>query len=142
MTTTRDLILRKIRKNPMDSPRNELTKPTQPSFVSFVGDSSHQSVGKNGSDPIQTENLPEPDPALPESVDWESPLFGKLSGGPVLEMTETTFTLVHPLTGEIVTLSKEWLVTMEEHDGGLPREEADRKARGMLFNQVRKKREG
>jgi len=89
-----------------------------------------------------------PDQALPERVDWESPVFGRLSGGPVLEMGETTFTLIHPLTGEKVTLSREWLVTMEErsaimkNDAGLPREEADRKARGMLFNQVRKKREG
>ncbi|MHB8421663.1 MAG: hypothetical protein ACYDAM_02670 [Leptospirales bacterium] len=74
---------------------------------------------------------------------WESPLFGKLSGGTVLEMSETIFTLIHPLTGEKVTLSREWLVTMDERsailefEGGLPREEADRKARGMLFNQFR-----
>jgi len=74
---------------------------------------------------------------------WESPLFGKLSGGPVLELTETTFTLIHPLTGEKVTLSREWLVTMDErsaileYEAGLSREEADRKARGMIFNQFR-----
>ena len=89
-----------------------------------------------------------PDQALPERVIWESPVFGRLSGGPVLEMTETTFTLVHPLTGEKVTLSREWLVTREErsaimkNDAGLPREEADRKAWGMFLNQFRKKREG
>ena len=83
------------------------------------------------------------DAPLPERVDWESPVFGKLSGGPVLEMSETTFTLIHPLTGERVTLSKEWLITMDErsaileYEAGLPREEADRKARGMLFNQFR-----
>jgi len=82
--------------------------------------------------------------ALPERVDWESPAFGRLSGGPVLEMSETTFTLIHPLTGEKVTLSKEWLMTLDEraaileYDAGLSREEADRKARGMLFNQFRK----
>jgi len=84
------------------------------------------------------------DQAFPQSVEWESPLFGKLSGGPVLSMTETTFTLVHPLTGEKVTLSKEWLVTMDERsaimefDAGLPHEEADKRARGMMFNQFRK----
>ncbi|MHB8421526.1 MAG: hypothetical protein ACYDAM_01980 [Leptospirales bacterium] len=92
-----------------------------------------------GADPVST---PEPEP-IPDRVDWESPVFGKLSGGPVLEMSETTFTLIHPLTGEIVTLSKEWLVTMDErsaileYEAGLPREEADRKARVMMFNQFR-----
>ncbi|MHB1926718.1 MAG: hypothetical protein ACYCRD_05565 [Leptospirillum sp.] len=84
------------------------------------------------------------DSPLPSHVEWESPLYGILSGGPVLEMGETTFTLKHPLTGEILVLSREWLVTMEEraaifeYEAGLPREEADRKARGMLFNQFRK----
>lgn len=74
---------------------------------------------------------------------WESPLFGKLSGGPVLETTETTFSLIHPLTGERVTLSKEWLISLDEraaileYDAGLSREEADRKARGMIFNEFR-----
>ncbi|MHB1934823.1 MAG: hypothetical protein ACYCR5_10690 [Leptospirillum sp.] len=91
------------------------------------------------SDPVSTL---EPEP-LPDHVDRESVLFGKLTGGPVLEMSETTFTLIHPLTGERVTLSKEWLVTMDErsaileYEARLAREEADRKARGMLFNQFR-----
>lgn len=51
---------------------------------------------------------------LPEKVSWESPLFGKMTGGPVLEMDETTFSLVHPLTGEKVVLSREWLTSMDE----------------------------
>ena len=81
--------------------------------------------------------------SLPSHVEWDSPLFGRLEGGPVLEMSETHFSLIHPLTGEIVELSNEWLVSMEERsaimefDGGIPREEADRKAQGMMFDQFR-----
>lgn len=80
---------------------------------------------------------------LPDRVAWTSPLFRRLEGGPVLEMSETYFSLIHPLTGEIVELSNEWLVSMEERsaimefDGGIPREEADRKAQGMMFDQFR-----
>lgn len=78
-----------------------------------------------------------------ETVRWDSPLFGCLEG-PVLEMGETTFTLVHPLTGERVTLPNDWLVSMEErsaileYDGGLPREEADKQARTEFFGLFRK----
>lgn len=92
--------------------------------------------------PRSTKEEADPE-TLPAHVDWESPLFGRLSGGPVLELTETTFTLVHPLTGERVTLSREWLATMDErsaileYEGGLSRGKADRKARGMIFNQFR-----
>ncbi|MHB1286477.1 MAG: hypothetical protein ACYCYP_07945 [Leptospirales bacterium] len=81
---------------------------------------------------------------LPERVSWESPLFGKLTAGPVLEMGETTFSLIHPLTGEKVVLSREWLVSMDErsaimeHDGGLPREEADKQAKIEFFKLFRK----
>lgn len=91
--------------------------------------------------PPKEEVHPEP---LPAQVDWESPLFGKLSGGPVLEMTETTFSLIHPLTGEKVTLSREWLISMEErsaiieHDGGLAREGADKQARIEFFGLFKK----
>lgn len=81
---------------------------------------------------------------LPERVAWESPLFGRLEGGPVLEMSDTTFSLVHPLTGEKVVLSREWLVSMEEraaimeHDGGMSREEADRQAKIEFFRLFQK----
>lgn len=82
--------------------------------------------------------------SLPAKVAWTSPLFGRIEGGPVLEMDETTFSLIHPLTGERVTLSKEWLVSMDEraaimeHDGGISREEADKQARIEFFGLFRK----
>lgn len=81
---------------------------------------------------------------LPEKVAWTSPLFGRLEAGPILEMGETTFSLIHPLTGERVTLSREWLASLDErssimeHGGGLPREEADREARVEFFRLFRK----
>lgn len=81
---------------------------------------------------------------LPERVTWKSPLFGHLEGGPVLEMTETHFSLIHPLTGERVTLPREWLVSLDErsaimeHDAGLSREEADREAKIEFFQLFRK----
>jgi hypothetical protein len=51
-----------------------------------------------------------------------------MTGGTVLAMDETTFSLIHPLTAEKVTLSREWIVSLDEraaimeHDSGLPRE--------------------
>ncbi len=80
---------------------------------------------------------------LPEKLAWTSPLFGRLEAGPVLEMTETHFSLVHPLTGEKVILPNEWLDSLDERssilefDAGLPREEADRQARIEFFGLFR-----
>ncbi|EQD24496.1 MAG: hypothetical protein D084_Lepto4C00427G0001, partial [Leptospirillum sp. Group IV 'UBA BS'] len=48
-----------------------------------------------------------------ETVRFNSPLFGELEGI-ILEMEEKTFRLIHPLTGEVVSLSNEWLISMEE----------------------------
>lgn len=82
--------------------------------------------------------------SLPEKVAWNSPLFGRLEGGPVLEHGPDTFTLWHPLTQEIVELPNEWLVSMDERaailefDAGLPREEADKQARIEFFRLFRK----
>ncbi len=98
--------------------------------------------GDTGAERIET-NVHNVSEKLPERVSWNSPIFGELSGGPVLEMGETTFTLKHPLTGEIVNLSKKWLVSMDERssilefDGGLPRESADRAARIEFFGLFR-----
>lgn len=78
------------------------------------------------------------------NVAWESPLFGRLEA-PVLEMGPTHFRLVHPLTGETVTLLNEWLVPMDErsaileYDAGLPREEADDQAKREFFGLFRKR---
>ena len=91
--------------------------------------------------------IPSPEPgkdSLSDRVSWESPLFGKLSAGPVLEHGPDTFTLRHPLTQEIVELPNEWLVSMDEraaiieYDAGLPRERADRQARIEFFGLFRK----
>ncbi len=77
------------------------------------------------------------------NVAWTSPLFGRLEA-PVLEMREATFVLHHPLTGEVVELSKDWLASLDErsaiieHDGGLPREEADDQAKREFFGLFRK----
>lgn len=140
---TREAVLSKIKKGSI--PRGEeLTKPTEPIFVSFVGSPSHISEPKNEEPESPRDMITGmlSSGPLPERVAWESPLFGRMES-PVLEMTETHFSLIHPLTGEIVELPNEWLVSMEERsaimefDGGIPREEADRKAQGMMFDQFR-----
>ena len=82
--------------------------------------------------------------SLPERVSWKSPVFGELTAGPVLSQDLNTFTLKHPLTGEVVTLSNEWLVSLDErsavleYDGGMPRDEADRAAKIEFFQLFRK----
>ncbi|KGA95206.1 hypothetical protein LptCag_2640 [Leptospirillum ferriphilum] len=74
---------------------------------------------------------------------WQSPLFGPLEA-PLLEKGPTHFRLVHPLTGETVTLSNDWLVSLEERaaiiefDGGFPREKAEAQANRDIFNLFRK----
>lgn len=73
---------------------------------------------------------------------WDSPVFGRLEA-PILSRDCNTFTLIHPLTRETVTLSNEWLVSMDERsailefDGGLPREEADDQAKREFFGLFR-----
>lgn len=74
---------------------------------------------------------------------WDSPLFGRLEA-PLIDQGPTHFRLIHPLTKEVVTLSNEWLVSMDErsaileYDGGLPREEADDQARTEFFGLFRR----
>ena len=52
--------------------------------------------------------------------------------------------MIHPLTGETVTLPNEWLVSPDERaaiiefDGGHPREEADDQAKREFFGLFRK----
>ena len=81
---------------------------------------------------------------LPERVSWESPLFGRLEAGPVLEQGPDTFILRHPLTQEIVELPNEWLASLDErsaimeYDAGLPREESDKQAKIEFFQLFRK----
>ncbi|WP_053764920.1 hypothetical protein [Leptospirillum ferriphilum] len=82
-------------------------------------------------------------PAEGSIARWGSPVFGKLSA-PLLELREKTFVLRHPITNEVVELSRDWLVSLYErsaileYDGSLPREEADRQARRDIFNLFRK----
>ncbi len=85
--------------------------------------------------------LVKPDPG--ESVRWQSPLFGELEA-PALEIGEDAFTMRHPLTGEVVTLPNEWLISLEErssileYQAHLSREEADRESRREFFGLFRK----
>lgn len=78
-----------------------------------------------------------------EIVRFNSPLFGELEGI-ILEMEEKTFRLIHPLTGEVVSLSNEWLISMEErsaileYEANFPRKEADAWARREFFGLFRK----
>lgn len=78
-----------------------------------------------------------------ETVRFDSPLFGELEGI-ILEMEEKTFRLIHPLTGEVVSLSNEWLISMEEraaileYQAHLPRKEADDRARKEFFRLFRR----
>jgi len=54
--STRELILAKMKKNSVDSYKDEPTKPTEPSFEGFDGSLSHESGEKKETDPT------EPDP--------------------------------------------------------------------------------
>lgn len=78
-----------------------------------------------------------------DRVTWNSPLFGPLEA-PLLEKGPTHFRLIHPLTGETVTLPNEWLVSLDErsaileYDGSLPGEDADAQARREFFGLFRK----
>ena len=78
-----------------------------------------------------------------EKASWESPVFGRLEA-PLLEMKEKTFVLRHPITDEIVELSRDWLASLEERaaiiefDDNKPREEADAQARREFFGLFRK----
>ena len=76
-------------------------------------------------------------------IRFNSPIFGELEGI-ILEMGEKTFRLIHPLTGEVVSLSNECLVSMEEraaileYQAHLPRKEADDRARKEFFGLFRR----
>ena len=78
-----------------------------------------------------------------EIVRFGSPIFGELEGF-AMEVGEKTFRLIHPLTGEAVILSNEWLVSMEErtaileYQSNLPRKEADDRARKEFFGLFRR----
>ncbi len=92
-----------------------------------------------GEDGLKTQNPGQSDPQI---VRWKSPLFGELEA-PILSRGTHFFSLEHPLTGEVVRIPNEWLVSLDErsaileYDGGLPREEADRRARIEFFGLFR-----
>jgi len=44
-----------------------------------------------------------------DSVTWHSPLFGRITGGPVLRVDANRYELIHPLTGEKVSLPLSWI---------------------------------
>ena len=78
-----------------------------------------------------------------DPVRWKSPLFGLLEA-PLISHDFDSFTLIHPMTGEAVTLPNEWLVSLEEraaileYDAGIPRGEADAQAKQEFFGLFRK----
>ena len=82
-------------------------------------------------------------PGQSDTVTWNSPLFGVLEA-PAMERGPETFTLRHHLTGEIVELPNEWLISLEERaailefDGNASREEADRQAKIEFFGLFRR----
>lgn len=114
----------------------ELGKQTPPNAPLSPDEASgHPTVHPTVSEALKTQET--------GIVAWDSPLFGRLEA-PVLSRDFDSFTLIHPLTGETVTLPNEWLVSMDErsaileYDGGLPREEADKQAREEYFRMFRK----
>ena len=46
-----------------------------------------------------------------DRVTWDSPLFGRLEA-PIISQDFDSFTLIHPLSGETVTLPGEWIVSL------------------------------
>ena len=137
----RDAVLSRLKKD--STPRGE--EPTKTSkTISVVFDGSPSPIPESKNEETQIPPTePEKEP-LPESVSWESPLFGRLEAGPVLEQGPDTFSLRHPLTQEIVELPNEWLDSLDERaailefDAGLPREAADKQAKIEFFQLFRK----
>ncbi len=104
---------------------------------------------------VRTSSPPGPLPEAPQTglktanpgqsdlVSWKSPIFGLLEA-PVLSRDFESFSLIHPLSGEIVTLPNEWLASLDErsaileHDAGIPRKEADDQAKREFFGLFRK----
>ncbi len=119
-----------------------MVEPASPVNPPSPDQASGQPMTPNaGEDGLKTQNPWQSGPAL-ETVRWTSPLFGELEA-PVLARGTHFFSLEHPLTGEVVRIPNEWEVSMEErsaileYDGGLPREEADRRARIEFFGLFR-----
>ena len=102
------------------------------------GGSEHPTLLNDREVGLKTENS-----GQSETVTWESPIFGRLEA-PLIDHDADSFSLIHPLTGEAVTLPKEWLVSMDErsaileYQAHLPREEADTQARREFFGLFRK----
>lgn len=72
-----------------------------------------------------------------DSVTWHSPLFGRITGGPVLRVDENRYELIHPLTGEKVSLPRSAdrssrKTTGNEFTGGVFSESEDASMRGTF----------
>jgi hypothetical protein len=111
------------------------------SFVFFVGESNSmidiQTILKQldvRKETATTANLPRkeaasqkepPEGKVPgirvgDSVTWHSPLFGRITGGPVLRVDENRYELIHPLTGEKVSLPLSWIGPPEKQATSSP----------------------
>ncbi|MDA8112211.1 MAG: hypothetical protein M0T83_07145 [Nitrospiraceae bacterium] len=112
---------------------------SQPLYINAMPDSHKY---KESVKQVSQTSIVSPD-GFQEIVQWDSPVFGRLEGV-IFERGENSFTLRHPLTGEEVTLPNEWIVSLDEraaileHDGGLPREEADDQAKREFFGLFRR----
>ena len=60
-------------------------------------------------DPGEKLLVKEPGIQKGDTVIWNSPLFGCLSAGPVLAVDKRHYELIHPLTGERVSLPLAWV---------------------------------
>lgn len=120
----------------------ELTNP--PSPASPAPHSCPDQAPGQATQPGREETgLKTANPGHSDTVAWNSPIFGILEA-PILSRDFASFTLLHPLTGEVVTLPNEWIASLEEraaiieYDGHAPREEADRQARKEFFGLFRR----
>ncbi|EAY57573.1 MAG: hypothetical protein UBAL2_79310416 [Leptospirillum rubarum] len=91
--STRELILAKMKKNSVDSYKDEPTKPTEPSFEGFDGSLSHESGEKKETDPT------EPDPV---SLGTMEPVRPVLSVGSWVRSDDRIGQVVSYAEGEAV----------------------------------------
>ncbi len=119
--------IRKYVKDHKQEIMDELRRPQVPPSHSETG-SGQPTLPGEGETTLKTQNQGQSDRAT-----GDSPLFGRLEA-PILSQDCDSFTLTHPLSGEIVTLLSEWLISLEErsaileHDGGFSKKEADDRA--------------
>lgn len=66
-----------------------------------------------------------------DCVTWHSPLFGRITAGPVLRVEENRYELIHPLTGEKVSLPLSWIGPPEKQQATSSLGASSQKARTL-----------